>query len=412
MKRAVAFLFALLFSFSLFSCSQEPESENTAVIISKQTLSFAQIGESYELDFYVIKNGRLAPELSEQIVWTTTNPDIATCEGGVVTSTGYGSCVIRAAYEDFYSLCVVQTPNPNASLIISNADVTLDNIGASQRIVALSESGDEISSSVEWISSNENIAVCNGGFVVATGYGSCTIMARNRTETAVCTVTVNNPTAPIVTLSEKSLDLQVGATHTLAVTTGNNAGAIVSWKSTDESVATCQDGVITGISDGVCVVLAISENGYSGYSIVTVGTPQKNADHAQYLDFGFKNLGRELKYVDKTTGSVDSSLLVYDYVMETRLLDDGRLVVEITLSCVKTYDREGTDALSTAAITASIYRENDAFCERRQYRAANVALGETCTIKCSGFTVQTSDGSVREFYMTFSPITEHQSISW
>ena len=412
-KKAVALFFAFLFSFSLFSCTNTPAPyHESAVIISKQSVCFAGIGDLYELDFYVIKDGRKAPELSDSIVWTTSNPGVAICENGVITSTGYGSCVVRASFEDKYAVCVVQTPRPHASLSISESHITLDNIGSSQYIYAFSDDGEEISSSVEWISSNKNVAVCKEGVVSAVGYGSCTIMVHHKTETAVCTVTVNNPTAPTVTLSEASLKLGVGEEHTLVATAGYNAGKIVSWKSTDESIATCTDGKVTGLSDGMCVILALSENGYSGYSIVTVGNPKKSDAHKPYLNFEFRNLGRELKYVNKTTGEAESSLLVYDYEMETQLLSDGRLVVEISLICIKTYDVRGAEETASSALTASIYREQDAFCDKKQYRTTPISVGEPYKIKCSGFTVQTTtDGTLRELYMTLSPITEHQQIS-
>lgn len=412
-RKAIVLIFTLLLSFSLFSCSEEAQkTEESAVIISNNSLAFTEIGESHKFDFYVIKDGRSAPELSEQVVWTTSDPAIAICKDGIVTSTGYGSCIVRASYESDYALCVIQTPNPNALLTISHSDITLENIGDIKYIDAFSESGDEISSSIEWISSNKNIATCEGGKLVATGYGSCTITARNKTETAVCTVTVDNPTAPTVTLSDVTLNLDVGAVHTLSAITGNNAGEIISWKSTDDSIASCKDGEVTAHSEGICVILAITENGYSGYSVVTVGNPKKNSEHLPYLDFEFKNLGRELKFVNKTTGEVETSLLVYDYDMETLLLSDGRLVVEISLRCVKTYDKEGFDGTTPSALTASIYRENDAFCDKKQYHTTALSIGEVFVVKCSGFTVQTTiDGSLRELYMTFSAITEHQQIS-
>lgn len=412
-KKAAALIFAFLFSFSLISCTKSPSAQNeNAVILSSQSISFEEIGESHELGFYVVKDGRKAPELSESVVWTSSNPEVAICEEGVVTSTGYGSCVVRAYYEDSYAICVVQNPSPYAALSISQSDMTLDNIGAVQYIDAYSKDGEEISSSIEWISSNKSIAVCDGGIVTATGYGSCIITARTKTESAVCTVTVNNPTAPVVQLSEGTLSLEVGKEHTLVAMTGNNAGEIVSWKSTDESIATCKDGKVTGVSDGICAILAISENGYSGFSIVTVGTPKRSEVHKPFLDFEFKNLGRELKYINKTTGEVETSVLIYDYVMQNKLLDDGRLVVEITLKCVKTFDKEGILGTSPSAITASIYRENNAFCDKKQYHTPTLTIGDVCQIKCSGFTVQTTmDGSLRELYMTFSSITEHQSFS-
>ena len=92
---------------------------------------------------------------------------------------------------------------------------------------------------------------------------------------------------------------------------------------------------------------------------------------------------------------------------KTLLLDDGRLVVEISLKCIKTYDSEGIDGRTPAMITVSLYREGDTFCDKKIYKSEEIAVGDTFTIKYSGFTVQTkTDGTARELYMTFATITE------
>lgn len=414
MKKISALILAVLFLIILVSCSEsEPEaSSECAVMLSKSSLSFTEVGEYTEIDFYVIDNGKVAPELAGEVEWTTSDTEVAICEGNVITATGYGSCTIRATYGTKYAICIVQIPNPNSELTISHTDVVLDNIGDEGRISAFSETGEEISYSIEWYSSNENIVYCENGKLLAVGYGSCTVTARSKTLSAVCTVTVNDPTAPSVSLSKDALDLALGESYTLTAQTRNNAGKIVSWMSTDDSIATCTDGVVTAHSRGTCAILAISEKGYSGFAIVKVGNPQKDTSHEEYLDFEFKNLGYELKYVDKTTGIVESAALIYDYELQTQLLADGRLVMEIYLLGVKTYDMNGIDGNLPCALTASIYKEEDAFCDKRQYRTGAVRVGETFRIKCSGFTVQTNtDGTQRELYMTFSRITEHQQIS-
>ena len=414
MKKAllVALLATLMLSF--FSCSEptkEASGEN-AVIISKSSLKFSEPGETYTFDFFVIKNGTVVPELANEVVWTSSDSAVAVCEGNVITSTGYGSCVVRAAYGDEYAICIVQATNPKSILTVSHSDVTLDNIGAEKRISAFSETGDEISSSVEWITSNKNIAYCERGKIIAVGYGSCTITARSKTQSAVCTVTVENPTAPKLSLSENMLSLGIGKTHTLTAASNNNAGDILEWKSTDPSVATCKDGVVTARRTGTCVIIAVTEKGYSATSVVTVGNPKKNINYSEYFNFDFRNIGRELRYINKSTGAIETTALIYDYDMETQLLGDGRLVMHIYLLGVKTYDEGGINGTLPTAVTASIYREDDVFCDKRQYRTDALKVGETFRIKCSGFTIQTNnDGTPRELYMTFSKITEHYTIS-
>ena len=90
--------------------------------------------------------------------------------------------------------------------------------------------------------------------------------------------------------------------------------------------------------------------------------------------------------------------------MDTLLLDDGRIVVEITLNCVKTYDSAGLTGDSAAVLTCELYRENDVFCLKNTYKV-DVDVGEEYTIKYQGFTVQTG-ATPRNFYLTFNTITE------
>ena len=382
---------------------------DTTVMLSQGSISFFNLGEVAELSAAVVKNGvevDLAED-GEKIVWSSSDYGVATVDNGVVMSVGYGSCVIWARYGEYSAFCTVSNPNPNPMFTISETELFLDNISSTKALHLITDVGENISSAANWRSSNDNVASCRDGVITATGYGSCIVTATYNRKAVSCIVTVNNPTAPIITLSEEKLKLQIGQTHELLAITDNNAGNEIVWKSSDPTVATCEDGVVTAKKDGTCAIIAITERGYSDVCIVTSGKGQKPIEHSDYLDFRFPDIGKELHSVDKTIGQVSTSAVVIGYTMKTLLLEDGRLVVEISLICMKTYDSEGPDATNPARITATLYRENDAFCDKRIYMAQNVAVGDVFQVKCSGFTVQTkSDGTVREFYMTFSTVTE------
>lgn len=415
MKKKIISVFLLIsLVLALFSCSgEEPGNGNqigeTTVVLSESSLTFTEVGENHTFDYYVIEDGRIAPERKSEVVFTSTDTEVAVCNGSTITSTGYGFCMIRATYKNKFAVCTVQTPNPNSLLSISRDNVVLDNIGSKINISAFSETGNEITSSIEWYSSNDSIAVCDNGVILATGYGYCTITARSQTQSAVCTVTVNDPTTPTVIMSESTLSLKVGEAHTVTASVSHNAGKIVSWISSDEAIATCKDGKITAHKEGVAVILAVTQSGKSGFTVVKVGNPKRDFAFSEHLNFDFRDFCKELKYINRNTSEVDSSVVIYDYKIETQLLIDGRLVVEITLFGVKTYDASGTDGDIPSAITASLYRENDAFCDKKQYYTTALKIGEKFKIKHSGFTVQTNeDGTARELYMTFSAITEHR----
>lgn len=385
------------------------DENKTSVLLSQSSISFFNLGEVAELSAVVVKNGvEMNPEeIGEKIVWTSSDYGVASVDNGVVMSVGYGSCIIRARCGEYSAFCTVSNPNPNPIFTISETEIFLDNISSTKNLYLTTDVGENISSAASWRSSNESVAVCNDGIITATGYGSCIITATYNRKAVSCTVTVKNPTAPIITLSEEKLKLQIGQTHELFAVVDNNAGREVVWKSSDPNVATCEDGVVTAKKDGTCAIIAMTELGYSDVCIVTSGKGQKPIEHANYLDFRFPDIGKELQCVDKSLGQISTTAVVIGYEMNTLLLEDGRLVVEISLICVKTYDVDGPLATNPARVTATLYRENDTFCDKRIYKSQDVAVGDVFRVKCSGFTVQTkTDGTAREFYMTFATVTE------
>jgi len=413
-KSLIPILILILLIPLIFTSCSEAEVFTDTVQLSRDELTLTSIGDVVTLTARVFINYReLSPEETEgKITWTSNDVGVAVCDGGVVEVLGYGNCVIRATYETGISAtCFIAVPNPNQTLTISESELVLGNIGRTAELTATSDKGEDITEKVTWISSNTNIISCVSGRVTATGYGSCTITALSPEDgkKATCNVTVGDPTAPYIELKgakNDMLSLDLGDTATLSATLKNGAGETVSWTSSDPSIATCERGTVTAVGRGVCAIIAMTELGCTDYVIVSVETAPPTYDHSELLDFAFNNVGRELLYINGDTGKTLSRSLILSYTMDTLLLDDGRLVVEISLHCVKTYDADGLLGSNAAVVTTSLFRENDIFCLRNTFKF-NVDVGETFDVKCQGFTVQTDpDAPKREFYMTFSTITE------
>ena len=416
MKKALLPLLILILMLPLIftSCSSGDEVFTDTLQLSRDELTLTSIGDVVTLTAKVFINYReLSPEETEgKITWSSSDVGVAVCDEGVVEVLGYGNCVIRATYESGISAtCFIAVPNPNPTLTISESELVLGNIGRVAELTATSDKGEDITKRVTWISSNTNIIDCVEGRVTAVGYGSCTITALSPEDgkKATCDVTVGDPTAPYVDIKGAKndlLELSVGDTATLSASIKNGAGAAISWSSSDPAVATCERGAVKAVGRGVCVLIAMTERGYTDYVIVSVDTPPPSYNHSELLKFDFRGIGRELLYINGDTGQTISRSLILSYNMHTLLLDDGRLVVEISLNCVKTFDADGLLGENAAVITTSLYRENDIFCLKNTFKF-NVGVGETFTVKCQGFTVQTGTGNApREFYMTFPTITE------
>ena len=112
--------------------------------------------------------------------------------------------------------------------------------------------------SVSWASSNINIvSVDENGKISALAAGDVTITAKAGSKTAICEVSVVLEVQSI-TLSRTSLSLEVGQTHTLTATVlpSNAPNNTVTWTSSNTSVASVTNGVVTAKAVGNATITA------------------------------------------------------------------------------------------------------------------------------------------------------------
>lgn len=115
--------------------------------------------------------------------------------------------------------------------------------------------------SLEWTSSNEAVAtISQSGEVTALSEGECTVTVSGDGKTAVCAVTVAKQVIPVasVSLSSNTESLLVGETLQLAVTVlpDNATDKTVVWMTSDDGVATVEDGLVTAVSIGEATITA------------------------------------------------------------------------------------------------------------------------------------------------------------
>ncbi len=131
---------------------------------------------------------------------------------------------------------------------------------------------------VTWSSDNENVAKVEGGKVTAVGIGSTTIKATAQDGSgkyATCEVTVTQPVTG-VTLDQTSLTLTEGDSETLSATVepSNATNQNVTWSSSDPSVATVANGVVTAVGAGTATITVTTEDGdFTATCEVTVERP-------------------------------------------------------------------------------------------------------------------------------------------
>ena len=151
-------------------------------------------------------------------------------------------------------------------ITLSKTQFTLS-INETQTLTATVSPSDADNKEVEWTSSDESIAsVDRSGKVTAKAKGTCTITCAATDGSgmkAECAVTVVQLVTGI-TLSETTLSLTTGSTHTLTATvvppTASNTG--VAWESSNTSVATVdQSGNVTAKAKGTCIITCSAKDG-------------------------------------------------------------------------------------------------------------------------------------------------------
>lgn len=115
---------------------------------------------------------------------------------------------------------------------------------------------------VIWASSNASVARVNSGTVTAIKEGITTITASAGGKSATCSVKVSTRVVAVtsITLDKTSLSMKVGETETITATVNpdNATDKTVTWGSSDVSVATVADGIVTAKSPGTVTVTAKS----------------------------------------------------------------------------------------------------------------------------------------------------------
>jgi uncharacterized protein YjdB len=132
---------------------------------------------------------------------------------------------------------------------------------------------------IAWSTSNDKVAtVDQSGVVIGVAAGQATITATSEGKSGTAVVTVTAVPVASVTVAPPTLSLQTGQTGTLAATTKDAAGnvltdRIVAWTSSNTGVATvAPNGTVPTVAPGTATITATSE-GKTGTSTITVTAP-------------------------------------------------------------------------------------------------------------------------------------------
>ncbi len=339
----------------------------TGVTLSKTVLTL-ETGASETL------TASIAPKdaTNQKVSWKSDKPEIATVDAsGKVTGVKAGTATITVTTEDGGKTATCKVTVSDKEIKVTGVTLnkaTLSLIaGASETLTATVAPADAANKKVTWKSSNAAVATVDAAgkvTAVKAGEATITVTTEDGGKTATCKVTVSETSVAVtgVTLNKTALTLNIGASETLTATVkpDDATNKALTWKSSDETVATVDaTGKVTGKKIGTATITATARDGsgVSGSCTVTVLSTVKKVT----VTPANLTLGKNKSYT--LTATVDAQPGT-----------DTGVTWTSSDTTIATVDATGkvtaTDKVGTVTITAT--------------SKADPAKKGTCTIKVSG----------------------------
>ena len=200
------------------------------------------------------------------IIWTTSDEQIATVTDGAITAIKAGECDIKAYLLDKIATCHVTVTEIVPTEVTLNQEFAKLEIGSQLTLTATVLPDNATDKQVTWATTNSAVATVDSlGHVTAVGEGECYITATCRDKQAMCHVIVVDHFI-FITLDEHNVRLLPNHMMTLTPTV-SPANTTLVVTSSDPTVAAARmaNGKIqlVGIKEGSTVITVNSTDGYA-----------------------------------------------------------------------------------------------------------------------------------------------------
>ncbi|MBO4756934.1 MAG: Ig domain-containing protein [Bacteroidales bacterium] len=196
------------------------------------------------------------------VTWSSSDTAVATVDGGKIAAVKEGTATITAKAGDKTATCKVTVEKKVIAVESVELDKTAIELteGESQTLAATVKPDDATDKTVEWSTSDAEVATVEAGVVTAVKEGTATITAKAGEKTATCTVTVKKKVIEVesVELDKTALELTEGESQTLVATVkpDDATDKTVEWSTSDAEVATVEAGVVTAVKEGTATITA------------------------------------------------------------------------------------------------------------------------------------------------------------
>ena len=235
-------------------------------------------GESHQLKVTVLPENASVPDVN----WSSDNAKVAkVSDTGLVTGLSAGEATIHAVTKDGGKMatCLVKVGTPVSGISLSKSSASMyvgDSPLALTAAITPSNASDK---SVVWSSSDASVASVTAGSgldatvtPVAAGTATITVSTLEGKFSATCVLTVMQHVTG-VSISKSSLTLYTGQTETLSaqVKPEDATDTRLTWSSSDKTVATVANGLVTALKAGSTQIRVTSfEGGFQAVCNLTV----------------------------------------------------------------------------------------------------------------------------------------------
>lgn len=234
--------------------------EATGITLSENNIAVS-VGNTHQLTASIQPSNTTI----QTVTWESSDDTVVSVDAnGLITAKAAGSAVITATTVNGISAtCNVLVPVEVTGITLDKTSELIA-IGRTLQLTATVSPDNATDKTVTWTSSDSGIAkVDSKGLVTGIDRGTATITATSANgKTATCEITVAIGVTG-VTLDKTEATLDIGGTVTLTATilpedAGNKN---VTWVSSDSSVASVENGVVTAKAAGTAVISVITEDG-------------------------------------------------------------------------------------------------------------------------------------------------------
>lgn len=259
MRKASLFILAIGFVTILASCKKKDDSSKITSLEFKQGVYEILENEDKNLkkELVATPDGILE---NNKIQWMVSNESMGHFDGNFFVPSAVGNVNVTASVQDKSATCKITIKAvPVESISLEDIEVPLFR-DAPLKITTIPE-GISLSR-ISFFSSEEDIAFASNGIVQGRGIGTATIMAKVDDKTATCKVSVYKKSVTSVTLSQTSHKFgNIGETIELTATVTPSDASMpnVKWTTSNSSVATVNNGVVTCVGSGTAEITATAD---------------------------------------------------------------------------------------------------------------------------------------------------------